>query len=135
MSTDFRIDSKIAKVDDELGLVIGYAIVCDDGGEPYFDLQGDHIPEDAMLKAWLDFASNSRVAGEMHKATERGTVVGSFPLTSDIAKSLGIEADRTGLLIAMKPDADMLGKFKSGELTGFSLGGARIRDEEVAVEA
>ena len=136
MSDDFRIDSKIAKVDEDLGLVIGYAVVCKDGGEDYFDLQGDHIPEDAMLKAWLDFAENSRVAGEMHKSAERrGTVVGSFPMTSDIAKSLGIETERTGLLIAMKPDDDMLGKFKDGTLTGFSIGGARLRDEEVSGEA
>lgn len=135
MSQFTKANSKAVKVDDALGLVIGYAIVCKDGGEDYFDLQGDHIPEDAMLNAWVDFAENSRQASEMHKAQSRGVVVGSFPLTSDIAKSLGIEAERTGMLIAMKPDAAMLEKFKSGELTGFSIGGARIEDEAVPDEA
>ena len=132
MSDDFRIDSKIAKVDEDLGLVIGYAIVCKDGGEDYFDLQGDHIPEDAMLKAWLDFAENSRVADEMHDNGNHGTVVGSFPMSSEIAKSLGIETKRTGLLIAMKPDEDMLSKFKDGTLTGFSIGGTQLRNEAVS---
>ena len=132
MADTLQLRADIAKVDEALGLVLGYAVVCTEDGEPYFDKQGDHIPEDAMLKAWLDFAANSRVAREMHSGGQAGTVVGSFPLTSDIAQSLGIEARRTGLVIAMRPDADMLAKFKSGELKGFSIGGARVRDEEVA---
>ena len=129
---DFKVSTKIAKVDEDLGLVIGYAIVCEEDGEPYFDQQGDHIPEDAMLKAWLDFAENSRVAGDMHQRTDAGTVVGSFPLTSDIAKALGLEVQKTGMLFAMRPDDEMLAKFKSGEYTGVSIGGVRIEDEVVA---
>ena len=132
MADAFHLQALIAKVDEQLGLVLGYAIVCEEDGESYFDLQGDHIPEDAMLKAWLDFAANSRIAREMHSGEQAGSVVGSFPLTSDIAKSLGISPRKTGLLIAMRPGPDMLAKFRSGELTGFSIGGARIRDEEVA---
>ena len=128
----FRLTADVAKVDTDLGLVIGYAIVCSDDGTPYFDKQGDHIPEDAMLKAWLDFAANSRVAREMHGDDQAGTVVGSFPLTADIAKSLGITVRKTGLVIAMRPDPEMLAKFKSGELTGFSIGGTRVEDEEVS---
>ena len=128
----FRLTADVAKVDADLGLVIGYAIVCADNGAPYFDKQGDHIPEDAMLKAWLDFAAHSRVAREMHGDDDAGTVVGSFPLTADIAKSLGITVRKTGLVIAMRPDPEMLAKFKSGELTGFSIGGTRIEDEGVS---
>ena len=128
----FQRSITVAKVDDELGVVFGYAIVCNEDGEPYFDKQGDYIPEDAMLKAWLDFAAHSREARQMHADGPAGTVVGSFPLTADIAAALGIAATKTGLIIAMRPDAGMLAKFRSGELTGFSIGGARIRDEEVA---
>ena len=43
--------AEIKKVDEELGLVMGFAIICKIDGEPYFDTQGDHIPEDSMLKA------------------------------------------------------------------------------------
>ncbi len=137
MAGTFRIQADIAKVDEQLGLVMGYAIVCAEDGAPYFDLQGDHIPEDAMLKASLDFMEHSRLVGEMHvrdengKVVKRGTVPFLFPLTADIAKSLDISPRRTGLLIAIRPDSDILAKFRSGELTGFSIGGARIRDEGV----
>ena len=110
---------------------MGYAIISTENGEPYYDLQGDHIPEESMLKAAVDFAENSRVASEMHTGESRGTVLFTWPLTGEIAKSFGIQTERTGLLIAMKPDTDMLAKFQSGELKGFSIGGVRIEDEEV----
>lgn len=121
---------EVAKVDSELGLVFGYAIVSNIDGEPYFDSQGDHIPEDAMLKAATDFMMHSRVAKEMHDGEPVGSVVFAFPLTGEVAKSLGIECKKTGLLIAMKPDADTLKKFKDGTYTGFSIGGAYVTNEE-----
>lgn len=127
----FDIRAKVLKVDDSLGLVMGYAIVCTEDGEPYFDLQGDHIPEDAMLKAALDFMEHSRIAKEMHEGDQAGTVVFAFPMTEDIAKAFGILTKRTGLMIAIRPNADMLQKFQLGELTGFSIGGQRLEDEEV----
>ena len=119
----------VVKVDEALGLVFGFAIVSKQDGEDYYDLQDDHIPEDAMLKAATDFMENSRVAKEMHAGDEAGTIVFAFPLTTDIAKALDIVTKRTGLLIAMRPADGMLAKFKSGEFTGFSIGGYRITDE------
>ena len=44
-------------------------------------------------------------------------------MTEDITKALGIEVKKTGLIIAIRPDPQMLEKFKSGELKGFSIGG------------
>ncbi len=131
---DFSINTKIAKVDTTLGLVMGWAIVCKQAGEDYFDLQGDHIPEASMLAAATDFMQNSRVAKDMHIQDSElpGSIVFAFPMTTEIAKSLNIETDITGLLIAMKPEDDaVLAKFESGEYTGFSIGGRRITDEEV----
>jgi len=120
------------KVDEELGLVFGFAIVCKDGGEDYFDLQGDHIPEPSMLKAATNFMLHSRNAKEMHQGSVKGTVVFAFPLTSEVAKALGIVTPKTGLLIAMRPDnSEMLDKFKSGEYTGFSIGGKYVVNEEI----
>lgn len=89
-----------------------------------------------MLEASTDFMLNSRMAKDMHKAGEEGILPGSivfaFPMTEDVAKSFGVESSTTGLMIAMKPDDnDVLEKFKSGEYTGFSIGGSRITDEEV----
>lgn len=133
--TEFNVEEgKFLKVQEELGLVIGYAIVSKVDGSEYFDLQGDHIPEQVMLKAAMDFAQNSRTAGEMHRgtpeekleatATKRGEVVFVWPMTEEIAKSFDIEPRITGLMIAMKPDDPaMLDKFRKGEYTGFSIGG------------
>ena len=132
MSKTFEIRAEILKDQTfEQGLVLGWAIVCSEMGEEYFDLQGDAVTEKAMLDAATDFAENSRVAKEMHQGEQAGTVVHTWPLTSDIAKSFGVECDKRGLMIAMRPDEGMLDKFKSGELTGFSIGGIRGVDEEV----
>ena len=129
MSDRFEINCEVAKVHDELGLVFGWAIVCKEAGVPYFDLQGDNIPEQSMLKAATGFAKGARMAKEMHVGGGRGTVVFMLPFTEDIAKSLGIQSPhRTGLIIGMAPDDEMLEKFKSGELRGFSIGGRRKKD-------
>lgn len=130
---DKAVGFKVSKVDENLGLVFGYAIVCKVGGEEYFDVQGDHIPEEAMLEASLDFMENSQVAKEMHQGEQQGSVVFAFPLTTDIAASMGIQVQKTGLMIAVKPASEeVLEKFRTGEYTGFSIGGRRIQDEEVA---
>lgn len=130
----FNISTTVCKVDSSLGLVFGWAIICKQDGEEYFDTQGDHIPESAMLEAATDFMLNSRMAKDMHdqENTLPGSVVFAFPLTTEVAKAFNIDADKTGLLIAMKPDDEsILNKFQNGEYTGFSIGGRRVMDEEV----
>lgn len=126
------------KVDEDLGLILGFAIVCTEDGEPYFDLQGDHIPEDAMLKATTDFMKNARVACSMHARDEAGNVVQdgaviyAWPMTAEIAASLEITTKRTGLLVGIAPDnPETLAKARRGEYRGFSIGGARGTDEVV----
>lgn len=129
---NFNRDAKILKVDDNLGLVLGYAIVCKEDGEDYYDTQGDHIPEGAMLAASTEFMLGKRILGDMHKTAEGGTVVFAFPLTTDIAKAFGITIKKSGLIIAVKPETEeMLNKYRDGTYTGFSIGGQRITDEEV----
>lgn len=121
----------------EHGLVFGFAVVSKVNGEPYYDRQldenglpcADHIPEDAMLDASLDYMKRSRAAKEMHEGEVNGSVPFAIPLTSDIRKFI-IENDVTGLLIGMLPAPAALAKFKSGDYTGFSIGGNRIIDEE-----
>jgi len=130
LSKSFTKCEQIAKVDDELGLVFGWGIVCKINGEEFYDSQGDHIPEDAMLEAVTDFAKTDRTSGDMHVFKD-GTVVHEFPLTDEIAKAFGITTDRTGWMVAVEPSPEVLQKFKSGEYTGFSIGGAYIENEPV----
>ena len=122
---------ELLKFDEELGLVMGWAIVCKEGGEDYYDLQGDHIPEDSMMKAAADFMESERTSEAMHDGDPAGTVVFAWPLTEDVAKACNLQTTRTGLLIGVRPNAAMLKRFRDGELTGFSIGGTRITDEEV----
>ena len=131
---NFDLRAKVAKVDSSLGLVMGWAIVSTQDGVPYFDTQGDHIPEDAMLEAATDFAKSARESREQHSRSGAGTVLFSWPMTADVAKAFGVETKTTGLMVAIKPDDAMLEKFRTGELTGFSIGGRRVVDEEVAVD-
>lgn len=125
------IKAEVAKVDEELGLVFGFAIVSKVDGEPYFDVQGDHIPEDAMLRAATDFMLHSRVAKEMHDGEQVGEIIFAFPLTTEVAKAMEIETLKTGLMVAMKPSPGVLEKYRSGEYKGFSIGGSRGVDEDV----
>ena len=123
---------KIVKVDEELGLVFGWGIICEDGpGSRYFDHQGDHIPDDAMLKAITGFMDTSRETGDMHVEIDGGAVLHSFPLTREVQKLFGITCDKSGWMVGVKPSAEVLEKFKSGEYTGFSIGGKRIAEEVV----
>lgn len=131
MGKPFQITCEIEKVDDELGLVFGWGIICTEDGEPYFDLQGDHIPPASMMKAARDFQLHSRNTDDMHDNVTQGTVVFSFPMTKQVAEAYGIECNREGWMIAADPGPDVLAKFKSGEYTGFSIGGERISDRAV----
>ena len=130
---------RVAKVDEGLGLVFGFAIVCKVNGEDYYDLNIDpsgervpeHIPEDAMTKAALDLSEAGAPGNEMHKGPDKGHYPFMFPLTTDIAKAMGITTEKTGLMVAYKPPADVLAKFKDGTYTGFSIEGGRIKSELV----
>jgi hypothetical protein len=135
---------RIAKVDDNLGMVFGYAVVCKHNGQDYYDLNVDvggshagqrvpeHIPEAVMLKSAAEFMANAeRPGNEMHKGDNVGSYVFAFPLTTDIAKALGISTTTTGLLVGFKPPPEMLAKFKDGTYKGFSIEGRRLSYEEM----
>lgn len=128
---EFRSGFVVSKVDERLGYVFGWGIICKDGGEDYFDLQGHNIPEGILIPAIADFTVNSGILMEMHKGAPRGSAPFSFPLVSDIAAAMGISTQKTGWMVGVKPDEEMLAKFVSGEFTGFSIGGVLIDAEEV----
>ena len=124
MSDSKLFSAEVTKVNSDLGLVFGYAIVSKIDGDEYYDLQGDHIPETVMLEAAHEFMKGDRTALEMHDGEPVGKIVFAYPMTEDIAKSLGITVQKTGLIIGMEPNNEVLSKFDSGEYTGFSIGGS-----------
>jgi hypothetical protein len=119
---------QIFKVDEEQGIIYGWAIVCTINGEPYFDLgdgtYSDHIPEAVMCKAAAEFSQRSRVGKDMHRGDQQGDVLYVYPVTKAIALGLDVESDKTGMVIGYKPkDRSLLDLVKSGARRGFSIGG------------
>jgi hypothetical protein len=133
-----RDQFKVAKVDESMGLVFGWAIICKMAGQDYYDWNVDHhgphkgklvpenITEDAMLKSATGFALGDRPGNEQHDGPDVGTYPFVFPLTSDIAKAMGIQCEKTGLMVAYKPPKEVLAKFLDGTYTGFSIEGMRL---------
>lgn len=134
---DFKTRAQILKVNTRLGLIFGFAMICKSGDDAEFwDSDEDHFTEEGMLEAATEFAMTKRVACAMHARDENrrpvpdGGVIHHFPLTSDIAKALGITTPHYGLLVALKPDSpESLEKAANGEYTGFSIGGEVIESE------
>jgi hypothetical protein len=133
-------DIRKASVDAEHGLVFGFAIVSKVNGEDFYDSQrdpvsgeprADHIPEESMVDAALDFAKSARLAKQMHEGDADGMVPFLMPITKAVRDYI-VANDFTGLFIGMHPSPEGLEKFKKGDYRGFSIGGNRIIDEEVA---
>lgn len=136
---------KVEKVDDGMGVVFGWAIVSKINGEDYYDMNIDHegprkgervpehIPEDTVEKASLQFVDSGAVGNEMHEGPDVGTYPFVFPMTTAVYKSIfGTDAipPKTGLLVGYRPPSNVLAKFKTGEYTGFSIEGRRVSYEE-----
>lgn len=115
---------RIAKLNEELGIAFGFALTSTVDGAPYFDLQGDAIGEDELVKVAAEYLEAGGAIDEQHDSVpDAGRLVFAYPLTTEIASSLGIETKKTGLLVGVKLAPDVLAKVKSGAITGFSIAG------------
>jgi len=124
------VEGQILKSDEEQRLVYGWASVITEKGEPVVDRQGDVIKPDTLVKAVNNFMEHVRVGKQMHDGDQVGVVVHSWPCTNEINKSVGLEADREGWLVAFKVyDDEVWAKVKSGELAAFSIGGRAVKGE------
>ncbi len=119
----FKSDISVTNVDDELGLVFGWGMITGLNGEDYYDTDNQHISSDMMLKATTGFMQSERVSNDSHTTSDIGQVIHSFPLSKEIAESMGVVSKINGWMVAVKPSAEILEKFKSGEYTGFSVEG------------
>lgn len=124
--------ARVAKLSDELGLVFGWALTTKANGEDYFDLQGDNVLEDDLIKIAAEWMSAGGAADTMHDREQDGRAVFAMPMTTEVAKAvygdkIGGELGTYGLLVAIRPSAEDFAKFKTGELTGFSIDGTGER--------
>lgn len=114
----------IMKVNDELGIVIAWGYVASVDGETYVDSQGDSVEPDAFIEASMTFAKAGSPLMDTHTDTQIGEVVAHFPITKSMFAALGLnEPNIEGVAIIAKPTPEALAKVKSGEFTGFSIGG------------
>lgn len=126
---DLSSSARVIKTDDALGLVFAWAWTSTVDGEPYHDLQGDAIDDgDDMIKVAAEFMSGPRTTDLMHDERGDGQVVFAMPMTKEIAKAFGVETTTSGLMVAIKPSAEVFARFKSGELTGLSIGATGVRE-------
>lgn len=124
------IVSDVFKVNDEHRMVYGWASVVTKAGEPVVDIQGDVIKADELVAATTEFMKSVRDAKEMHEGGVIGQVVHSFPITNDIAKSLGLSSENEGWIVGMYVADDAVwDRVKKGELKAFSIGGSATRKE------
>lgn len=128
-SDELEINCDFVKVDDSLGLVLGWALICTEDGKPYHDQSEyrDGVADDEMLRTATKFMQNSRLTDEMHDWGKDGLAVFSWPMTAEIAAAYKITTPKTGWMIGIRPSAEVLQKFKDGTYTGFSIGGHGVR--------
>jgi hypothetical protein len=125
------VSAKVLKMDDEQKIVWGWAYVSTEDGQLLVDTQGDSIEPVEMEKMANDFMTNARNAKVMHEGEDVGVFIHSFPLTNELMKAFDILSDREGWIVGMLVEKDQIWKkYKSGEYTGFSIGG-KAGDYEV----
>jgi len=120
------------KFDESLGVILGWAMVSKINGKDYFDLQNDNITEKAVFNSSVEFMLNGRAMKIMHKGESVGMTVMAWPMTTEVAKAMGIESRISGLMVMVKPDSEAaLEKARSGDFTGFSIGGSQVEFSDV----
>jgi len=143
----YELSADIIKLDKERHLVFGWFSICEIGGRPITDTQGDIISDITLEDAAYDFVLVARKGGEMHETNDDGSVRGVGRLIESVVftkekqqamlKSLqdqGIHAvldlDCVAWWGGMKIDSDETwAKVKTGHLRAWSLGGRGKRDK------
>lgn len=130
--TELRSDVIVKSVDESLGIVFGWGMITDVNGAPYYDTDNLQISSELMVKATSLFMEDEeRLSNDSHSPEDIGKVVHGFPLSKEIAESMGVRSNVHGWMVGVKPTKEILAKFVSGEYTGFSIEGmGEIVDEE-----
>lgn len=114
-------------------IIFGWAAVTKLDGQPYIFRDGERIEEAALLDAAISFMSGNRVVKINHAGRPVGEIVFAMPVVAETRAALGLETDRTGLLVGILPhDEDVIKKVLSGQLAGLSIAARGIRYEEDA---
>ncbi len=127
---EFQLTCKVAKLDESIGVVFGYAVAStvDGGKTPHIDLQSDAVAGgDDLIKVALGFAEAGAQSDVMHDCVKDGWVPFVMPLNADTKKAFKLSGDVEGIAIGMKPSVETFKRFVSGELAAFSIYGTGER--------
>lgn len=127
---EYTLTAKVAKLDEALGVVFGYAVAStvDGGKSPHIDLQGDAVVGgDELIKVALGFAEAGAQSDVMHDCVKDGWVPFVMPLNAETKQAFQLAGDVEGIAIGMKPSAETFKRFQSGELAAFSIFGTGER--------
>lgn len=134
---------QIAKIDEEKGLVFGWANAnAEWTGEELClveDEQGSMIEDQDLEQAAYTFTREGYGLDERHDWERCGYLVESMMVTNEKLAAMfpgqPLPVGKRGWWIGMKPDPAIFAKFKSGEYKGFSIGGvATVEPAEAAEE-
>lgn len=122
--------ARLTKVNDELGLAFFWAFTSTNpDGTPHHDLQGDAIDQASVMKVAMDFMLEGGAADEMHDGQPgAGRVIFAMPWDPEVASAYGESCKSSGLMIVVKPRADVLAKLKDGTYNGVSIAGMGTRE-------
>ena len=127
LTKDFNVVTPILKADSDSRVIWGWAYVSMDKGERAMDHSGEWVAPETLVKATTNFMLKSRTAKVNHDGPKEGDIVGSLPVTKDLAEALGIQSDREGWIVGVVASDETLKKVQSGELTSFSIGGRALK--------
>lgn len=119
--------SPILKADMDAKVIWGWAYVSTEKGERSMDHSGEWVSPDTLVKASTNFMLKSRMAKVNHQGAKEGDIVGSLPVTKELADALGIQTEREGWIIGVVASESTLKKVQDGELTSFSIGGRALK--------
>lgn len=140
--SDFSLNGRIKKVNEEERLVFGFFNITKIGEEVVVDQQDDKIESSDLEKASYEFVLNYRDAGEVHFRTGVGDLVESVFITKEkqelmqqTLQDMGIEANIDfgcecwwgGFHVT---DDSVWKRVKSGDYAMFSIGGTGTRIKE-----
>ncbi len=126
----WEVEIPIHKLDGEKQLVGGVVYEPD-----VVDAQGDSASEEEIQKAAHNFMIDSKTVGIMHKedAGPRAKIVESYITTARMQIGTQFVKRGTWVMVVKILDPELWNMVKTGQYTGFSMGGRAVEDTSATV--
>lgn len=125
---DRGVEVRVEKAAAEQRLVFGWASITTQDGAPVVDVHGDSMPTEVLEKAAYRYTLQSRAGKRQHAGEPVMHLVESVVLTKAKQDAMGVDLGREGWWVGFHvPDDATWGAIKSGDVTGFSIGGRGVK--------